>query len=64
MLDRSALEAAAAPVAARAVTPTAALVDAWRQLHHAAQIASEVGKSWAAARADDSHSNFAWRGWR
>jgi hypothetical protein len=38
-----------------------AFVDAWRQLHYAAQIAAEVGKSWAAPQADDSHSNFEWR---
>jgi hypothetical protein len=43
------------------VDPTPALVDAWRQLHHAAQIASEVGKSWAPPQADDSHTNFEWR---
>jgi hypothetical protein len=36
------------------------LTDAWRQIHHAAQAASEVGKSWAQPRDDDSHSNFGW----
>jgi hypothetical protein len=36
-------------------------VDAWRQLHYAAQVAAEVGKSWAPPQADDSHSNFEWR---
>jgi hypothetical protein len=41
--------------------PTPALVDAWRVVHHAAQLASEVGKAWAPPRADDSHSSFEWR---
>jgi len=59
--DRSALEVAAAGVAAERLVPSPALVAAWRELHHAAQIASEVGKSWAVARADDSHSTFAFR---
>jgi hypothetical protein len=35
--------------------------DALLQLHHAVQIAAEVGKSWAAPQPDDSHSNFEWR---
>ncbi len=39
----------------------AALNDAWRQAHYAAQAASELGKGWAAAREDDSHSALAWR---
>lgn len=34
--------------------------DAWRQIHYAAQAASEVGKSWGEFREDDSHSNFGW----
>jgi hypothetical protein len=37
------------------------MTDAWRQAHHAAQIAAEVGKSWARPRDDDSHSSFGWR---
>jgi glutamate synthase domain-containing protein 2 len=36
------------------------VVDAWRQTHYAAQVAAELGKSWAAPRDDDSHSNFGW----
>jgi hypothetical protein len=36
------------------------LTDAWRQIHYAAQAASEVGKSWAQPQADDSHTNFGW----
>jgi len=39
-----------------------ALACAWRQLHYAAQAASEVGKSWSAPRADDSHSSLVWEG--
>lgn len=35
---------------------------AWRQLHYAAQAASEVGKSWGEAQPDDSHSSFTWQG--
>lgn len=58
--DRSALEAAASQVAAESVAPTRTFIDAWRQLHHAAQLASEVGKAWATPRADDSHSAFGW----
>ena len=58
LFDRSAIEAAAARASAEPVAPTAELVDAWRQLHHAAQLASEVGKAWATPRADDSHSAF------
>lgn len=61
-LDLHVLTAAAAPAARRAATPDAALRDAWRQLHHAAQLASEVGKSWGEPQADDSHSSLAWRG--
>jgi len=40
----------------------AAFRDAWRQLHHAAQLASEVGKAWGEPQADDSHSSLAWCG--
>jgi hypothetical protein len=36
------------------------LTDAWRQVHYAAQAASEVGKSWAAPRDDDGHTNLGW----
>ncbi|MEO0512881.1 MAG: hypothetical protein AAF108_08305 [Planctomycetota bacterium] len=36
----------------------AALVDAWRQVHHVAQAVAEVGKSWGESRDDDSHSAF------
>lgn len=41
--------------------PTPALLDAWRQAHYAAQLASEVGKGWSVPHDDDSHSAFAWR---
>jgi hypothetical protein len=61
-LDPHSIEAAAQRVAAAAPAPGAALVDAWRQLHYAAQAASEVGKGWAAPLADDSHSSFGWDG--
>ena len=37
-----------------------AIADAWRQAHHGAQAAAELGKSWAEARGDDSHSTLAW----
>lgn len=43
-----------------AVRTTPATLDAWRQLHYAAQAASEVGKGWGAFREDDSHSSFTW----
>jgi hypothetical protein len=36
--------------------------DAWRQLHYAAQAASEVAKAWATPQPDDSHSSFTWEG--
>ena len=35
-------------------------IDAWRQLHYAAQVVSEIGKSWATPQPDDSHSNLGW----
>jgi len=38
----------------------AALVDAWRQIHHAAQGLVELGKSWGDLRDDDAHSALAW----
>lgn len=60
-VDRSLLEARSAAIARAVVDPTPSFLDAWRQLHYAAQIASEVGKSWAIARDDDSHSAFEWR---
>jgi hypothetical protein len=41
---------------------TASFVDAWRQTHHAAQIASEVGKAWGRPQPDDSHSSFSFEG--
>ncbi len=46
----------------RDITPAdqPALVEAWRQAHFAAQPAAELGKSWAVAQDDDSHSSFAW----
>lgn len=57
---RSTLAAAAELVASEPVAPTPAFVDTWRQLHYAAQLASEVGKAWAVAQPDDSHSSFTW----
>lgn len=61
-LDPGSLADAIAPAFAGGTEPpTPALLDAWRQAHHAAQIASEVGKAWAAPREDDSHSSFAFR---
>ncbi len=59
-LDPRTLEAAATSLGA-AIPTTPSLIDAWRQLHHAVQIAAEVGKSWAVPQADDSHSNFEFR---
>jgi hypothetical protein len=59
-LEPHALAAAAAAEGPAPVVPTPALVDAWRQAHHAAQIASEVGKAWAPVAGDDSHSSFVW----
>ncbi|MCU0670163.1 MAG: hypothetical protein MUF70_12560, partial [Myxococcota bacterium] len=61
-LDRQFLTAAAVAAARAIAPPDAAFLDAWRQLHHAAQLASEVGKAWGEPRADDSHSSLAWRG--
>jgi hypothetical protein len=60
-LDLHALTRAAAGVARAARAPDASFQDAWRQIHYAAQLASEVGKAWAEPQADDSHSNFDWR---
>jgi len=60
-IDRSLLEVHSAAIARAGFDPSPAFVDAWRELHYAAQIASEVGKSWAIARDDDSHSAFEWR---
>ena len=60
VLDLRALEAAATSLG-DAIPITPSLIDAWRQLHHAAQIAAEVGKSWAVPQPDDSHSNFEFR---
>jgi len=37
-----------------------AIIEAWRQAHFAAQAAAELGKSWAVAQDDDSHSSFSW----
>ncbi|MGP1272946.1 MAG: hypothetical protein ACTS22_06405 [Phycisphaerales bacterium] len=39
---------------------TDSLNDAWRAVHHASQVIAEVGKAWAAPRADDSHSSMIW----
>jgi hypothetical protein len=62
-LDPEELAAALAPALADgAVHPSAALLEAWRQAHYAAQLASEVGKGWAEEREDDSHSSFVWQG--
>jgi hypothetical protein len=58
--DRSRLAAAAADFAEARSAPSPALLDAWRQLHYAAQVASEVGKAWAVPEADDSHSSLGW----
>lgn len=59
-IDPSRLEASAAAIG-DAIPVTSPFVDAWRQLHYAAQVAAEVGKSWASPQSDDSHSNFEWR---
>jgi hypothetical protein len=59
-IDPARLEAVAAALG-DAIPIAPPLVAAWRQLHHAAQIAAEVGKSWAVPQPDDSHSNFEWR---
>lgn len=60
-LDLHVLTQAAAGVARAARVPDASFHDAWRQLHYAAQLASEVGKAWGEAQPDDSHSNMQWR---
>ena len=39
---------------------TESLTEAWRQTHFAAQVAAELGKSWAGERPDDSHSTMMW----
>jgi hypothetical protein len=59
-LDRNRLAAAASALADDRLDPTPGLLDAWRQLHYAGQVASEVGKAWAVAQADDSHSSLGW----
>ena len=59
-IDPSRIESSAA-LLGDAIPIAAPFVDAWRQLHHAAQVAAEVGKSWAPPQPDDSHSNFEWR---
>ena len=61
-LDLPLLEAAARSAGAAGATWDDGIRDAWRQLHYAAQAASEVGKSWSAPRADDSHSSLVWEG--
>jgi len=35
-------------------------IDEWRQIHHAAQALSEVGKLWAQKQPDDSHTAMSW----
>lgn len=40
--------------------PAESLTDAWRVTHHAAQAAAEIGKVFAIAREDDSHTSFEW----
>ena len=53
----AAVRSAAPELADRPLQPTRDLFDAWRQLHYAAQMASEVGKGWAPPQPDDSHSS-------
>ncbi|MEM8756550.1 MAG: hypothetical protein AAGF47_02055 [Planctomycetota bacterium] len=36
------------------------LLETWRELHHAVQLVAELGKGWARAEADDSHSTLVW----
>jgi hypothetical protein len=60
-MDVEDLARTAAPWLAEPAWPDAEGVDAWREIHHAAQIASEVGKAWAPPRDDDAHSSFQWR---
>jgi hypothetical protein len=60
VLDAGELAAVCAFAEAR-IEPTPGLIDAWRQVHYAAQVASEVGKAWAAPQPDDSHSSFTWQ---
>ena len=43
-----------------AISDPSSLVDTWRQLHYAAQAASEIGKGWGDPAADDSHSALVW----
>jgi hypothetical protein len=59
-MDVEELARTAAPWLTGPAWPDAEGVDAWRQIHHAAQIASEVGKAWAPPRDDDAHSSFQW----
>jgi hypothetical protein len=59
-VDPSRLESSAASLG-EPIAITAPFADALLQLHHASQIAAEVGKSWALPQPDDSHSNFEWR---
>ncbi|HTY18011.1 MAG TPA: hypothetical protein VMH82_09810 [Myxococcota bacterium] len=61
-IDRDRIARAASALAGGPLDPTPARLDAWRQLHYAAQVASEVGKAWGAVQADDSHSSFGWEG--
>lgn len=55
-IDRTALASAPWPM----IAEMAEVTGSWRQLHHAAQAASEAGKAWAAPREDDGHSAFRW----
>jgi hypothetical protein len=50
------------PLQWHALDPTkgTALVDARRQVHHAAQLATALGISYLPARPDDSHTNLEW----
>jgi hypothetical protein len=61
-VDRDRIARAASALAGSPLDPTPVLLDAWRQLHYAAQVASEVGKAWGAVQPDDSHSSFGWEG--
>jgi len=62
MSDAATLHAAISTIDWQPASLPGSYIDAWRQLHYAAQIVSEIGKSWSAPQPDDSHTNLGWFG--
>jgi len=62
MSDAATLHAAISTIDWQPASLPGGYIDAWRQLHYATQIVSEIGKSWSASQPDDSHTNLGWFG--